>query len=283
MRMATLNGRSVLLRGNRAHDIATLSGHRFGPEPARVFEQWDAFSDWAGGQRLPVDGGVEISERALDPPSPAPRQVFAIGLNYAEHVREAGVAAPSGAPVPPTFTKFQASLSGPYSDLTLPSEYVDWEVELVVVIGMTAHHVGVDDTWSYVAGLTVGQDYSEREVQQSGPLPQFSMGKSFPQFGPTGPWLVTVDEFDNRDDLELECTINGETVQKARTSAMITPVPQLIQQLSAVCPLFPGDLIFTGTPSGVGMARTPPRYLKPGDVVVSRIENIGEIRQHCVV
>jgi 2-keto-4-pentenoate hydratase/2-oxohepta-3-ene-1,7-dioic acid hydratase in catechol pathway len=160
---------------------------------------------------------------------------------------------------------------------------VDWEVELVVVVGRTAHHVGIDDAWSYVAGLTVGQDYSEREVQQSGPLPQFSMGKSFPQFGPTGPWLVTVDEFDNRDDLELECTINGETVQKARTSAMITPVPQLIQQLSAVCPLFPGDLIFTGTPSGVGMARTPPRYLKPGDVVVSRIENIGEIRQHCVV
>jgi 2-keto-4-pentenoate hydratase/2-oxohepta-3-ene-1,7-dioic acid hydratase in catechol pathway len=128
----------------------------------------------------------------------------------------------------------------------------------------------------------VGQDFSERDVQRLGPVPQFSMGKSFPGFGPTGPWLVTVDEFRDPDDLGLECLVNGETVQKSRTSAMIVPIPQLIERLSAICPLFPGDLIFSGTPAGVGMGRTPEVYLKPGDIVLSRIDGIGELRQSCV-
>jgi 2-keto-4-pentenoate hydratase/2-oxohepta-3-ene-1,7-dioic acid hydratase in catechol pathway len=108
------------------------------------------------------------------------------------------------------------------------------------------------------------------------------MAKSFPGFGPTGPWLVTPDELEDRDDLELECVVNGEIRQKSRTSAMIVSVSDLIAQLSAICPLYPGDVIFSGTPSGVGMGRNPELYLKPGDEVVSRIRGIGELRQLCV-
>ncbi|MGA6160354.1 fumarylacetoacetate hydrolase family protein [Stenotrophomonas sp. NPDC087984] len=211
--------------------------------------------------------------------SPTPRQVFAIGLNYRGHAEEASLAAPES---PSVFTKFATSLTGPDTQLRLPSGRVDWEAELVVVMGRRAEHVAAGDAWSYVAGLTAGQDYSEREVQSVGPVPQFSLGKSFPGFAPTGPVLVTADEFADPDDLAIECLVNGESVQKSRTSSMIFPVPELIARLSAVCPLLPGDLIFTGTPAGVGHARTPQRYLRPGDEVITRIEGIGQLRQTCV-
>lgn len=184
--------------------------------------------------------------------------------------------------MPPTFTKFPTSLCGPFSPLVLPSGKVDWEVELVAVIGRHAEHVPAASAWSHVAGLAIGQDYSERDVQGAGPAPQFCLGKSFPGFGPIGPWLVTPDELDDPDDLELVCEINGEQVQKGRTSDMVWPVPDLVSVLSSVCPLRPGDVIFTGTPAGVGAARSPQRFLSPGDVVVSRIDGIGEIRQQCL-
>jgi 2,4-didehydro-3-deoxy-L-rhamnonate hydrolase len=133
-----------------------------------------------------------------------------------------------------------------------------------------------------VAGLTVGQDLSERITQTSGPSPQFSLGKSLPGFGPTGPWLVTPDEFDNPDDLELGCTIDGEQMQKGRTRDLVFSVPALISRLSHKLPLLPGDLLFTGTPAGVGLGRTPPRYLAPGEELVSYVRGIGELRQRFV-
>ena len=132
--------------------------------------------------------------------------------------------------------------------------------------------------WDYVAGLSVGQDISERILQMATTPPQFSLGKSYPGFGPVGPWLVTPDEFDNPEDLELGCLINGEQMQKARTSQLIFGVSELIEQLSRVTPLLPGDVIFTGTPSGVGLGRNPQRWLAPGDVLTSYIEGIGEMR-----
>ena len=150
------------------------------------------------------------------------------------------------------------------------------------MIGRRADRVSAERAWEHVAGLTVGQDFSERVVQMVGPVPQFSLGKSYPGFGPLGPCLVTPDELADRDDLSLECTVNGEQVQKGRTSQMIFPVAELIARLSAICPLLPGDVIFTGTPAGVGMARTPPRYLSPGDEVVSTIEGIGSLRNACL-
>jgi 2-keto-4-pentenoate hydratase/2-oxohepta-3-ene-1,7-dioic acid hydratase in catechol pathway len=133
-----------------------------------------------------------------------------------------------------------------------------------------------------VAGLTVGQDLSERVSQMSGPAPQFSLAKSFPGFAPMGPAVVTVDELVDPDDLAIECCINGEIVQSARTSQMIFPIPELIARLSRVVTLLPGDLLFTGTPPGVGMGRRPERYLKAGDVVESRIEGLGQMRHELV-
>jgi 2,4-didehydro-3-deoxy-L-rhamnonate hydrolase len=152
----------------------------------------------------------------------------------------------------------------------------------VAVIGRRAWQVPVDQALDYVAGYAVGQDVSERVLQLAATPPQFSMGKSLPGFGPVGPWLVTLDEFADPNDLELGCEINGEPVQAARTSQLIFSVPALIADLSASLPLLPGDVIFTGTPSGVGLGRTPPRWLADGDVLTSHIEGIGGMRHRFV-
>ena len=135
--------------------------------------------------------------------------------------------------------------------------------------------------WAHVAGLCVGQDLSERTVQFAAGM-QFSLGKSYRGFGPFGPWLVTPDEVDDPDDLVLGCSINGVTVQDDRTSGLIFGVPSLIAQLSAVLPLLPGDVLFTGTPAGVGQGMTPARFLVPGDVIDSWVDGIGQIRTSCV-
>lgn len=167
--------------------------------------------------------------------------------------------------------------------MTIPADgNVDWEVELVVIIGREAHRIDEADAWSHVAGLTVGQDISERISQLRGPAPQFGLGKSFPGFTPQGPWLVTPDEFDNPDDLELGCMIDGEEVQKGRTCELIFPVPSLIAALSQTVTLYPGDVIFTGTPAGVGVGQSPQRFLQPGESLDSWIEGIGELRQRFV-
>jgi 2-keto-4-pentenoate hydratase/2-oxohepta-3-ene-1,7-dioic acid hydratase in catechol pathway len=205
---------------------------------------------------------------------PRPRQVFALGLNYALHAAEAGRDLP---PSPLTFTKFPTCLTGPDADVVVATDSVDWEVELVVVIGKRASRVESGAAWDHVAGLTIGQDISARDVQSAGSPPQFSLGKSFEGFGPTGPWVVTIDEFADPDDLALGCSVNGERVQDGRTKDMLFSVPETISKLSHVCPLLEGDIIFTGTPSGVGNARDPKWFLKPGDELVSDIEGIGSI------
>jgi len=257
-------------------DVESASLGLFDSNPNRVFERWDEFREWAAGV---APGGQQFSDQSLGAPSPCPRQVFAIGLNYADHAAESGVAVPLD---PLTFTKFPSSITGPNQSLRLPSGNVDWEAELVVVIGRSAKDVRAADAWSHVAGFTVGQDFSERVVQMQGSAPQFSLGKSFPGFGPTGPALVTVDELPDPGNLKIECVINGEIMQSSSTSNLVFSVPELISRLSAVCELLPGDLIFSGTPGGVGVSRKPMRYLIPGDQVVTSIEGIGEIRQVCV-
>ena len=183
--------------------------------------------------------------------------------------------------VPATFTKFPASLGGPFDDVEIVGDAVDWEVELVAVIGVEADRVAEADAWRHVAGLTVGQDISDRKLQFAAGM-QFSLGKSRRGYGPMGPWLVTPDEVPDPDDLGLGCSVDGETVQDARTSDLIFSVPRLVAELSSVLPLLPGDVIFTGTPAGVGMARRPPRALAPGQVLESWIEGIGTIRNRCV-
>ncbi|MGQ4617144.1 fumarylacetoacetate hydrolase family protein [Nocardia sp. R7R-8] len=273
MRVANINGRLAIRGDSTWIDVEHSSGGRFLADPQGVFERWDEFADW-GRERF-SGSEAPVGEETLGPPVPAPGQVFAIGLNYRAHALESGFDLPSQ---PPTFTKFRSCITGPTGRIVLPEGSVDWEVELVVVIGRTAHRVSEDRAWAYVAGLTVGQDLSERQLQHSGPAPQFSLGKSFPGFGPIGPCLVTPDEVADPDDLSLTATLNGEEVQKGRTSDMIFPVPELIARLSAVVTLHPGDLIFTGTPAGVGAGRRPPRFLSPGDELTSAIDGIGQLR-----
>ncbi|MEU2031132.1 fumarylacetoacetate hydrolase family protein [Nocardia amamiensis] len=130
--------------------------------------------------------------------------------------------------------------------------------------------------------VAVTQDISERAIQFRGPAPQFSLGKSLPGYGPIGPWLVTPDELPDPDDLQMTCTLNGEEVQKTSTDDMIFSVPQLISRLSALLPLLPGDLLFTGTPAGIGSAMNPPRFLEPGQTLISRIDGVGELRNRIV-
>lgn len=280
MRIASLSNRLVIVEStgevDYAFDVAELSHGRFPSDAQSVYEDWDAFRAWAAEQQL--DGGSAIDRTLLDAPAPRPRQVFAIGLNYSEHVAESGnTLLDNNLPV---FTKFQSCITGPVTEVVLPpGGHTDWEVELVVVIGRRAVDVDVDDALDYVAGYSVGQDLSERILQSAATPRQFSLGKSFPGFGPIGPWLVTLDEFADPNDLELGCAINGEPVQTSRTSQLIFSVPRLIASLSTTLPLLPGDVIFTGTPSGVGLGRTPQRWLAAGDVLTSEIKGIGGLRQ----
>jgi len=278
VRIGNLDGRLVILTDNGAVDVARASAGRFESEPQAIYQRWEEFLGWAADTS---DAAAELYELdLLRAPAPTPRQSFGIGLNYGDHAAESGFAAPER---PSVFTKFPSCITGPFGDIVLPAGgHTDWEVELVIVIGAAARGVAEADAWGNVAGLTVGQDISERITQLSGTPPQFSMGKSFPRFGPTGPWLVTLDEFVNPGDLELACAINGEEVQKSRTSHMLISVPQLIARMSAVLPLLPGDVVFTGTPAGVGMGRDPQRWLAPGDELVSYIEGIGELRHRFV-
>jgi 2,4-diketo-3-deoxy-L-fuconate hydrolase len=274
VKIANIDDRAVLVVDDTVVDVANASDGRFGPDPMDLYEQWDEFIEWAGG----VGAGSEpLDEAALCSPVPRPRQVFAIGLNYRSHAEESGMAVPD---VPATFTKFPASLSGPFDEIEIVGDTVDWEVELVAVIGRRADRVTEAEGWNHVAGVTVGQDVSDRMLQFAAGS-QFSLGKSRRGFGPMGPWVVTTDELDDRDDLALGCAIDGETVQDARTSDLIFDVPRLVAELSAVLPLLPGDVIFTGTPAGVGIARTPARFLAPGQELTSWIEGIGTIRNRC--
>ncbi len=275
MKIANVNGRAALVIGDEIADIASASNGRFGPDPMAVYADWDEFTSWAAGTTA-ADGPLDRS--TLRNPVPNPRQVFAIGLNYRSHAEESGMQIPE---VPATFTKFPTSLASPDADIDVVGPAIDWEVELVAVIGRHADRVAVEDAWQHIAGLTIGQDVSDRHLQFAASA-QFSLGKSRRGFGPMGPWLVTPDEFANRDDLALGCSVTGEVMQEGRTSDLIFNVPQLVAELSAVLALLPGDVIFTGTPSGVGAARKPPRFLQPGDVVESWIEGIGSIRNRCV-
>jgi 2,4-didehydro-3-deoxy-L-rhamnonate hydrolase len=272
MRIGNLSGRVALFTDQGAIDVERASNGRFGPDPQAIYARWRDFIKWAStaeGEAQPY------SLEQLGPPVPRPSQVFAIGANYSNHAKEGGLAVPEH---PMVFAKYVSSLIGPTGEIELPGETVDWEVELVAVIGERAYQVPAERAWQHIAGLTAGQDLSERTVQLRGQYPQMSLGKSFPGFSPTGPFVVTLDAFDDPGELEISCYVNGDPVQKASTSDMVFSIPELVARLSEILPLEPGDIIFTGTPEGVGMVRTPPRFLSPGDELVSRVEGIGEMR-----
>lgn len=277
MKLANVANRLSLIDERGAIDVETLSKGAFNAESQAIFERWDEFTTWIDSNADLVATATPQSYNAEDvgPPVPAPRQIFGIGLNYRDHAAEAGMDLPEGDPV--VFAKYTSSIAGPTATVELPSDSVDFETELVVVIGRRAHRVTRDQAWSHVAGLTVGQDISERAVQFRGPTPQFSLGKSYPGFSPTGPLLATPEEFGDRDDIGLGCTLNDKQMQDGRTKDFVFTIPELIESLSAILPLQPGDLIFTGTPAGIGWARDPKVALQPGDVLTTQAETIGKM------
>jgi 2-keto-4-pentenoate hydratase/2-oxohepta-3-ene-1,7-dioic acid hydratase in catechol pathway len=220
----------------------------------------------------------------LDAPVPRPGTVFAIGLNYQEHVDESRSGAAPAAPRPthPTvFTKISSSIVGPGAGVEVPhaSTMVDWEGELCLVIGKAARHVSEADAYSCIAGYTIGNDISVRDWQFH--TPTWIMGKGFDTHAPIGPWLVTTDEVDPAG-LRLQTWVNGVLKQDANTRDLIFTIPVLIAYLSTAFTLRPGDVIFTGTPAGVGAARKPPEWLAAGDTVKVAITGLGELENPVV-
>ncbi|MGW8265968.1 MAG: fumarylacetoacetate hydrolase family protein [Longimicrobiales bacterium] len=222
-----------------------------------------------------------VDERVrLGPCIARPSKIICIGLNYAGHVKETGAEMPTE---PVVFFKATTALCGPDDDLVIPpgSRKTDWEVELAVVVGREARYVDEDAAPDHVAGYALHNDYSERgwQIERGG---QWVKGKSFDTFAPVGPFLATRDEVPDPHDLGLWLEVNGERLQESNTSDMIFRIPALVSYLSQFLTLLPGDLISTGTPSGVGLGLSPPRYLKPGDVVELGIDGLGRSRQRAV-
>ncbi|MFD2414776.1 fumarylacetoacetate hydrolase family protein [Amycolatopsis pigmentata] len=266
-------------------DVAELSAGRFDSSPQGVYARWAEFRAWVA-ETNPSAGEIKpqlIDPMSLGPVAPRPPQVFAVGLNYRDHATESGMAIPDE---PLVFTKYASAFTGPYGEIALSPGDVDWEVELVAVIGIGGHRIQEADGWDHVAGLTVGQDLSDRVTQFAVAPPQFGMGKSYPGFAPVGPALVTVDELraagHDPDDLEIGCAVNAQTVQKSRTGQMVFSVPALVAKLSEVVTLLPGDVMFTGTPAGVGVGQDPPRFLAEGDELTTWCEGIGRLRHRLV-
>jgi 2-keto-4-pentenoate hydratase/2-oxohepta-3-ene-1,7-dioic acid hydratase in catechol pathway len=217
---------------------------------------------------------IASKDVSLLAPILSPEKVICIGLNYADHAAESGQAIPEE---PVVFNKFPTSLTGPGQPISLPSvsAEVDYEAELVVVIGREGKGISESEALDYVGGYTCGHDVSARDWQLRKPGGQWLLGKTFDTFAPIGPLLVTADEIPNPGELGIALRLNGRTMQDSSTRQLIFSVPKLISYLSQVATLKPGDLIFTGTPPGVGAARKPPVFLQPGDKVEVEIEGIG--------
>jgi len=211
----------------------------------------------------------------LEAPLENPSKIVAIGLNYVDHASESKMELPKS---PLVFTKFPSSITSPFGPILIPmnlTNEVDYEAELGVVVGKRAKNVSLKDALSYVFGYTVLNDVSARDLQFGDQ--QWVRGKSLDTFCPMGPYVVTADEIPDPQNLEIGCSVNGETLQDANTRDMIFKVADLISQLSHSFTLEPGDVIATGTPSGVGFSRKPPVLLKPGDIVKTWVKGIGEL------
>lgn len=219
--------------------------------------------------------------KKLLPPVPDPRKVICIGLNYADHAREGGTVPPDE---PVLFNKFPTALIGHGEPIVLPrvSPEVDFEAELVVVIGRGGRHIPRQRALDHVAGYCPGHDVSARDWQLRKPGKQWLLGKTFDTFAPCGPALVTRDEVPDPGKLPIRFRLNGQVMQDSNTDQFIFPVDELIAYVSQVCTLEPGDLIYTGTPPGVGFARKPPVFLKPGDVAEVEIEGLGLLKNPVV-
>jgi 2,4-didehydro-3-deoxy-L-rhamnonate hydrolase len=280
LNLGSINGRAQIVISHTNStatvvDLAEASNGTFSSDPMKAFARWDQVRKFAN---TCVEEGREVAISELDTPVPRPRQLFAVGLNYRRHAIEFGLEVP---PSPLVFTKFPSSVGRPCADITLTDDRTDWEVELVLVVGSGGRNISRKLAWQHIAAICVGQDISNRVEQFTTNPPQFCLGKSFENHTVYGPWVVDAQAITNKDSLNISCTVNGREVQNSNTSDLIFSVSEIVEYLSAIVELYPGDIIYTGTPSGVGQSRTPPEFLKPGDVIVSTLESVGSITNIC--
>jgi len=222
---------------------------------------------------------IALDKVKLLAPIPAPPRIFGIGVNYAEHAKETGHDTQK---VPTVFPVMSSAIAGPDADVVLPkaSQMVDYEAELAVVIGKPGYQIAASKAMEHVFGYSIMNDVSARDVQRA--TTQWSLGKSFPTFAPMGPWIVTKDEIADPHALGISLTIGSDKLQDSNTSMLIFKIPALIEYISSITPLQAGDVISTGTPAGVGMGRTPQRWLKAGEEMVIHIDGIGELKNRLV-
>jgi len=227
----------------------------------------------------PLETAAELSSVTLMAPVPRPPKLICIGLNYRDHAMESKMEIPS---VPTVFNKFPNVVIGPGESIVIPkiSEKPDYEAEMAVVIGEGGRNIAAEKWQDHVFGYTIVNDVSARDYQMM--TTQWLMGKTFDTFAPMGPWIVTSDEITDPHTLDISMQIDGETVQNSNTRELIFRVPELIRFVSSVVTLEPGDVISTGTPSGVGFSYKPPKWLRPGQECVVRVSGIGELRNPCV-
>jgi acylpyruvate hydrolase len=249
-----------------APDVGALLG-------SAIAGDFEAMASGSAGPEHDIDA-VDWAPLVLDP-----SKIFCLGLNYRAHILEMGHEFPEH---PAVFTKYAVALIGAHDDIWMPPESacVDWEAELGVVIGRTIRRASESDGRTAIAGYTVVNDVSMRDWQYR--TPQWDAGKTWEHATPVGPWLVTPDEVDHARDLRVSCEVDGVVMQDGRTSDLLFDPVATVQYLSTICTLEPGDLISTGTPSGVGHARKPPVYLQPGQLVRTSVEGIGELVNRCV-
>jgi 2-keto-4-pentenoate hydratase/2-oxohepta-3-ene-1,7-dioic acid hydratase in catechol pathway len=285
MRLATIRTvdgpHAAVVRGEQVIDL-TATDPTLPTSVRQILEKGTAALDAVRrAAERPNAVKLALNQVTFLPPVTDPNKILCIGLNYRDHAIEGGKAIPTE---PVVFGKFNNTLIAHGQPIVLPpvSKKVDYEAELVVVIGKRGRSIPVDQALTHVAGYTVGHDVSARDWQFRGEEKQWIIGKTFDTFAPTGPVLVTADELRDPHNLRVQLRLNGQTMQDSNTREFIFKVPELIAFLSQVVTLEPGDLIFTGTPPGVGGARKPPVFLKPGDVAEVEIEGIGVLRNAVV-
>ena len=281
-RFGSVGGRAVLVADSLAGfvDIEKFSGGKLPSDPMACIERWSEVCSLA--KSLASAKATELTPLdfdKLDCPVPRPRQIFAVGVNYKAHAAEMNHGLPKE---PLVFTKFPSSLNRPHGQIKLVGEKCDFEAELVAVIAKGGRNISVTDAWSHVAGLCAGQDFSDRALQYANTPPQFSLGKSRAGFAAIGPYITDAATLATRGNLEMTCRVSGEVMQHTQTDDMIFEIPDIIVYLSSICELFAGDVIYTGTPSGVGAGRTPQRFLRAGDIVETTIQDLGTLRNTCI-
>jgi 2,4-diketo-3-deoxy-L-fuconate hydrolase len=281
MRFANVSGRATLVIDGRAVDIEQATDGRVGSDPM-VYSDLSVhplLADLAAS--IDPAAWPEIDMTKGGAPVPRPPKGFGVALNYRSHAVESNKEIPTE---PHLFGKTENCVCGPFDEIVVPAgrDMIDYEAETVIVFGRTCSKATEADAWSYIAGVTAGQDISDRGEQFRPPVKQFTIAKTYDTFGPTGPFLVTPDEFADRDGIALQGRIDGQVVQDGNTDDLIFSVPALVAWLSRFITFRPGDLVWTGTPGGVGEARTPPLFLRDGMIVETEVEGVGTMRNPVV-